>query len=179
MHRYKILIGAAILAGVSVLLQVYKVALPMGVMDIDAVGVPWLISTFLFGPLGGILTSVVSAIGIGAFATTGWVGAVMKFIATIIMVLLVALFGKVLGYGKKSMLFAFVACLIARPVVMVFFNYYIGIPLFFGIPADVAMREYPVEVFLVPNAILAALDFWVAYLIVFRTKLKMRLNVES
>ncbi len=178
MHRYKILIGAAILAGVSVLLQVYKIALPMGIIDIDAVGVPWLISTFLFGPLGGIITSVVSAVGIGAFAATGWVGAMMKFIATIVMVLLVALFGKISGYGKKSMFLAFIACLVARPVLMVYFNYYVGIPIFFGIPTEVAMQEYPPVVFLVPNAILAAVDFWVAYFIVFRTKIKARLNAE-
>lgn len=176
MHRYKILIGSAMLAVVSVLLQVYKIAYPWGVIDIDVVGVPWLISTFLFGLYGGIITSIVSAIGIAVFAPTGIIGASMKFAATVIMVLIVGLIGKTAGFGRKPMAVAFIACLVARPVLMVLFNYFVGIPLFFSIPADVAMQEFPIELFIVPNMILAAIDFWVAYALVFGTKLRERVK---
>jgi len=177
MHKYKLLIGSAMLAVVSVLLQIYKIAYPWGgIIDIDVVGVPWLISTFLFGLYGGFLTSLVSAIGIAVFAPTGPIGAFMKLVATIIMVIIVGAFGKTVGFGKKGMAMAFITCLVARPVIMVFFNYFVGIPLFFGMPTDVAMQEFPVELFIVPNMILAAIDFWVAYALVFGTKLKARLN---
>ncbi len=177
MHRYKLLIGSAMLAVVSVLLQIYKIAYPWGgIIDIDGVGVPWLISTFLFGLYGGVITSIVSALGIAVFAPTGPIGAFMKFTATIIMVVIVGVVGKIAGFGKKELAIAFAGCLVARPVIMVFFNYFIGIPLFFGMPTDVAMQEFPVELFVIPNAILAAVDFWVAYAIVFATKLKRRVN---
>jgi len=177
MHKYKLLIGSAMLAVVSVLLQIYKIAYPWGgIIDIDVVGVPWLISTFMFGLYGGLLTSLVSTIGIAVFAPTGPIGAFMKLVATIIMVLIVGAVGKTIGFGKKGLATAFIACLVARPVIMIFFNYFIGIPLFFGMPTDVAMQEFPIELFIVPNMILAVIDFWVAYALVFRTKLKARLN---
>ncbi len=177
MHRYKLLIGSAMLAVVSVLLQIYKIAYPWGgIIDIDVVGVPWLISTFLFGLYGGVITSIVSALGIAVFAPTGPIGAFMKFIATIIMVVIVGVVGKIAGFGKKQLAIAFAGCLVARPVIMVFFNYFVGIPLFFGMPTGVAMQEFPVELFVIPNAILAAIDFWVAYALVFATKLKRRVN---
>jgi len=66
--------------------------------------------------------------------------------------------------------------MLKRPVLMVFFNYYIGIPLFFHVPTEVAIAKYPVELFIVPNALLAAIDFWVAYLLVFGTKLRARVK---
>ena len=177
MHKYKILIGSAMLAIVSVLLQIYKIAYPWGgIIDIDVVGVPWLISTFLFGIYGGLITSFVAAIGIGVFAPTGPVGAIMKFLATVVMVIIVGLIGKFFGFQKKWLAIAFVICLIVRPVIMVLFNYYFGIPLFFGIPTEVAFQEFPLELFVIPNMILTAIDFWVAYALVFGTKLKTRLN---
>jgi len=180
MHKYNLLIGSAMLAVVSVLLQVYKIAYPWGgIIDIDVVGVPWLISTFLFGLYGGVVTSAVAALGIAIFAPTGLVGASMKFIATIIMVLIVGFVGKTIGFGKKGIAIAFLACLVARPILMVFFNYYIGIPLFFGLPTEVALQEFPVEVFIIPNLILAAIDFWIAYALVFGTKLKRRVNAQA
>lgn len=176
MHKYKVLVGSAMLAVVSVLLQVYKIAYPWGVIDIDVVGVPWLISTFLFGIYGGVITSIVSAVGIAVFAPTGIIGASMKFAATIIMVLIVGVVGKALGFGKKGLAVAFVSCLIARPVIMVLFNYFVGIPLFFGVPTDVALQEFPIELFVIPNMILGAIDFWVAYALVFGTKLRERVK---
>ncbi len=177
MHKYKLLIGSAMLAVVSVLLQIYKVAYPWaGFIDIDVVGVPWLISTFLFGLHGGVITSLVSALGIAVFAPTGPIGAGMKFIATVIMVLIVGFVGKTAGFGRKPMAVAFVSCLVARPVIMVLFNYFVAIPLFFGMPTNVAMQEIPVQVLIIPNMILAGIDFWVAYALVFGTKLKGRLN---
>lgn len=177
MHKYNVLVGSAMLAVVSVLLQVYKIAYPWGgVIDIDVVGVPWLISTFLFGIYGGLVTSLVSAVGIAVFAPTGLVGAVMKFLATVSMVLIVGLVGKKFGFGRKWLVVSFLACLAVRPLVMTGFNYYWGIPLFFGIPTDVAFQQFPPELFIVPNMILAAIDFWVAYALVFGTSLKSRLN---
>jgi riboflavin transporter FmnP len=176
MHKYKVLIGSAMLAVVSVLLQVYKIAYPWGVIDLDVVGVPWLVSTFLFGLYGGIITSIVSAVGIAVFAPTGIIGASMKFAATIIMVLIVGFIGKTAGFGRKPMAVAFIACLVARPVLMVLFNYFVGIPLFFGVPTEVALQKFPIELFIVPNMILAAIDFWVAYALVFGTKLRERVK---
>ena len=177
MHRYKLLISSAMLAVVSVLLQIYKIAYPWGgIIDIDAVGVPWVMASFLFGLSGGIITSVVSAIGIAIFAPTGVVGAVMKFLATIVVVLAVGLVGWKFKFSRKGIALAFVAALILRPLVMTVFNYYFGIPLFFNIPTEQALQQFPIELFIIPNAILAATDFWIAYVLVFSTKLRARLN---
>ncbi len=178
MHKYKLLIGSAMLAVVSVLLQIYKIAYPWGgIIDIDAVGIPWVMAAFLFGLTGGIITSVVSTIGIAIFATTGAVGAVMKFLATIIVVLAVSLVGWKFKFSRKGLALAFVTALILRPVLMTLFNYYLGIPLFFNIPTDVALQQFPPELFIIPNAILAVTDFWIAYVLVFSTKLRDRVNV--
>ena len=179
MHKYKLLIGSAMLAVVSVLLQVYKIAYPWGVIDIDVVGVPWVMSAFIFGLSGGIVTSIVSAIGIAIFAPTGIVGAVMKFLATIIVVLAVGLICWKTKFSRKGIAVAFIAALVIRPVVMTVFNYYLGIPLFFNIPTEQALQQFPMELFIVPNAILAVMDFWIAYLLIFSTKLRERLNAGS
>ncbi len=176
MHKYRLIAGSAMLAAASVLLQIFKIAIPWGVMDIDLVGVSWLIATFLFGLTGGLLTSLVAAIGIAIFAPSGFVGALMKFLATGIMVLIVGVVGKTVGFNRKGTVVAFAACLVARPVLMTLFNYYLGIPLFFGMPTELAIAEFPPELFLIPNAILAAIDFWVAYALVFGTNLKARIE---
>ncbi|MDD5162745.1 MAG: hypothetical protein PHD95_00895 [Candidatus ainarchaeum sp.] len=177
MHRYRIIFAAAILAAISVILQIWKISYSYGgVIDIDVVGVPWLAGTFILGLSGGLLTSLVSAIGIAIFAPTGIVGAIMKFAATIVMVLIVGIIGKKFGFGKKAMVAAFVLCLAARPAIMVLFNYYWAIPVFFGIPTEIALQKFPVELFIVPNIILAAMDFWIAYFLVFSTRLKARLD---
>ena len=178
MHKYKILIGSAMLAIVSVLLEIYKLGYKWGgIIDIDAVGIPWLISAFLFGLPGGIITSAVSAIGIAIFAPTGVIGASMKFAATIVMVLIVGAIGWKFGYGKKSIIAAFAACVVLRPIIMVFFNYFVGIPLFFNIPTEIAIQKWPAEIFLIPpNIILAITDFWIAYFLVFSTKLRERVK---
>jgi len=176
MHKYKILIGAAVLAAVSILLQVYKIAYPVGVIDIDLVGAPWIVSTFLFGLTGGLLTSFVSAIGIMIYAPTGWIGALFKLIATLTVVIIVGAIGAKFGFRKKPMIIAFIAALIARPVLLTIFNYYFGIPLFYGIPTETAIQQFPIWVLFVPNAILAITDFWIAYFLVFSTRLKARMN---
>ena len=177
MHKYKFLIGSAMLSVVSVLLQIYKIAYPWGgIIDIDAVGIPWIMATFLFGLNGGLVTSVVSTIGIAIFAPTGVVGAIMKFLATVIVVLAVGLVGWKFKFSRKGLALAFVTALILRPVIMALLNYYIGIPLFFNIPTEAALQQFPPELFIIPNAILAATDFWIAYVLVFSTKLRNRVN---
>lgn len=176
MHKYKIIFGAAILAAVSILLQIYKIAYPFaGIIDIDLVGVPWIVSTFLFGLAGGLITSVIGGFAISIVAPTAFVGGVMKFSATIIIVLIVGLVGKKFGFGKKPMIAAFIICLIARPTIMTLFNYYWAIPVFFKIPTETAIQQFPAWMLLVPNAILAISDFWIAYFLVFSTRLKARL----
>ncbi|MBN1940820.1 MAG: ECF transporter S component [Candidatus Diapherotrites archaeon] len=196
MHKYRLIFGSAMLAIVSVILQVYKIAFPIGVIDIDLVGVPWIIATFLFGTLGGLLASAVAALGIALYAPTGPVGAVMKFLATVVVVLVIGLIGKKFGFGLKPMLAAFALSLIVRPVLMTFFNYYWAIPVFFGVNPDIAFSSVPVPEFLawafpaaganiaqallvfiaIPNIILTVTDFWIAYALVFKTPLRKRLN---
>ncbi len=199
MHKYRVIFGSAVLAAISIVLQVYKVAYPTGLIDIDLVGVPWLVATFLFGISGGFITSIIGAFAISIVAPTAFVGGIMKFLATIIMVIVIWLVGKRFGFGKKAMIGAFLACLALRPVIMLLFNYYWAIPVFFHIPIDqlastlagVAANNPYAQLFspagfslgdylnifiIVPNIILAATDFWIAYLLVFSTRLKARMN---
>ena len=199
MHRYKVVFGAAVLAAISIVLQVYKIAYPTGVIDIDLVGVPWIVATFLFGISGGLISSVIGAFAIAIVAPTAFVGGIMKFLATVVMILIVWLVAKKLGYGKKAMVAAFVLCLIARPLVMLAFNYYWAIPVFFHIPietlqgalAGIAANSpyaqfFPLQNFslmdylnifiVIPNIILAITDFGIAYFLVFSTRLRARLN---
>jgi len=177
MNKIRLLVFSGMLAAVSIVLQFYHLFYKFGFIDIDLVGLPWILAAMLFGLEAGLIVSVVSALGIAFIAGTGWIGAVMKFSATIVGVLLLGAVRKKFGFDKKLFIIAFILALILRPLLMVAFNYYWAIPAFFGVPTDIAFEQFPVEIVFGANAILMVIEFALAYLIVFKTKIREQLNV--
>jgi len=175
MNRIRMLVTSGMLAGLSIALEFIPLFYKFGDIKIDLVGVPWIIATMLLGPAGGLLTSAVTALVMSLLTPTGWVGAFMKFMATVPMVLLLGAVIWRFGYKLKPLLAAFFAALIVRCVGMVFLNYYFAMPVFWSIPIEQAV-EYPAWLLAVPNAILSIIEFSAAYLLVFKTRLRERFN---
>lgn len=112
-------------------------------MRIDLVAVPWVLCWMLFGLDTALLSLIISIplVGIlGPFAG-GWIGAVMKSIASIWMFLIPGLFA--IKMGKKRLmndvLLYMLTCLLAitiRDIICVISNLYFAIPLFFGLSPE-------------------------------------------
>ncbi len=87
MKTYR-LVAAALLAGLSLALQLANnvVGVPTGWgMTVDLVGLPVLIALFVLGYGTALETLLAVCIGIALLASSGYIGAVMKFSATLPM----------------------------------------------------------------------------------------------
>ena len=84
MNKTTILTSAGMLAAISSVLQIVHIGYlsPWG-MWIDFVAIPWIIAYLLFGGRGAFIVSVISAIIITLVAPSTWLGAVMKWVATL------------------------------------------------------------------------------------------------
>ena len=135
------LAGAAILAPLAVVLQILPpIFVSPWYMRIDLVAIPWMICWIVFGLKPALLSMLISAplVGfLGPFAG-GWVGAVMKSVATIWMFVIPAVFAwkaggtKQLLENKRLFVLAGVLALIIRAVIAVVFNFYFALPFFFN-----------------------------------------------
>ncbi len=178
MNRIKLLVTAGMLAGLSVLLQVNPlfVETPWG-MQIDLVAVPWLIASMLLGLFGGLVTSSVSALVIALVAKTGWLGALMKFVATIPLVAAIGLARiKSKNPGLRVFVVALAAAIFARTVFAIVLNYYFAMPIWLGKTTGELFAVIPLWWIYVPNTIQSLLEFSVAWLLVFKTKLKGKIE---
>ena len=57
-------------------------------MWIDVVAIPWIIAYFLFGGRPAIVVSIVGALIITMVAPSTWLGALMKWLATVPMIII-------------------------------------------------------------------------------------------
>ena len=175
MNRIKLLVPAGMLSGLSIVLEFVPIFYKFGDIKIDLVGLPWIISTLLLGLPGGLLTSLVTALVMSLLTPTGWIGAFMKFAATVPMVLILGLVIAKFGPKLKPMLAAFFCALAVRAVGMLYLNYYFAMPVFWNMPLETAL-QYPAWLIMAPNAILSIIEFACAYTIVFKTRLRDRFN---
>lgn len=89
MRSYR-LIATGMLAGLAIALQFLGEALSIQTgfgMRIDLVGVPILLALFLFGFEAALDVLIVVALAISIAAPTGFIGAIMKFAATLPMII--------------------------------------------------------------------------------------------
>jgi len=146
--------GAAVLAALSVIMQILP---PLFVtpwfMRIDFVAIPWVLCWIFFGFKASILSLLISVpiVGfLGPFAG-GWVGAIMKSVASIWMFIVPAFFAWKTGGIKRFLgskwLYVVVGILaiVIRVVVTVLFNLYFAIPVFFGMTTEEIVQwfSYP------------------------------------
>ena len=135
-HVVKEMVMMAMLAAVSIVL-VNMIRFPIfpsaPFLEYDMADVPILIGTFIFGPLSGlVLTVVVSVIqGLTVSAGSGWVGIIMHIIATGTFVVVAGTifrmkynrFGAVLGFACGSLAMT----LMMIPLNLVFTVYFLGV----------------------------------------------------
>jgi len=148
--------GAAVLAPLAVIFQILP---PLFVtpwfMRLDFVAIPWVLCWMFFGLEAGLLSLFISVplVGVlGPFAG-GVVGAVMKAVASVWMLVVPALFAwkgggaKYLLAHKKVFIVASVAAVAVRAFVTVLFNFYFALPLFFNMTPDVIIQFFTNPIF--------------------------------
>ena len=177
MKTYEITAAAA-LASISAVLQILHIgwASPWGIW-IDLVAVSWIVAYFLYGGRTALVVSIVGAIIITFSAPSTWLGALMKWIATVPLIFTMMTFERLLkikvkDYSKLRHGIVVVAvAMIIRGLITIPFNYYFAIPIWTGWSPAEAMVMIPWWVMFALNAIQTIIEFSVAWLIVFRFKL--------
>jgi len=136
------LVQMAILAALSIVL-VYFVRFPIfpsaPFLEYDMADVPILIGTFLYGPVNGLLLTVVVSViqGLTVSAQSGWIGIVMHIIATGALVLVAG----TIYYYKRTRAGAVTALIcgsLAMTLTMVPLNLFFTVR-FMGVSRDVVV----------------------------------------
>ncbi|MBQ2676046.1 MAG: ECF transporter S component [Clostridia bacterium] len=137
------LVAAAMLCAISIIL-VYLVHFPIFAaapfLEYDPADIPILIGSFLFGPVTGLIMTVVTSIiqALTVSASSGWIGCLMHVFATGSFVIASGLIYR----GKKTLKRAIIALLVgvvAQVVAMVIWNL-IFTPIFMGTPVNVVLQ---------------------------------------
>lgn len=178
MNRTLILTSAAMLAAVSSVLQIAHLGYlsPWG-MWIDFVAVPWILAYFLFGWRGAFTVSAVSSLIITFVAPSTWLGALMKFTATLPMWAVPFLFRRTLGlklddFKKTRLLLVILAlAIVLRGLLVIPLNYFYAIPIWTGMSPSQAIGFIPWWVIFGLNAVQGTLEFMLAWLLVFRSRI--------
>ncbi|MHA1105425.1 MAG: hypothetical protein ACTSPN_06845 [Promethearchaeota archaeon] len=154
-----------------------------GIAFFDPMSWIWMICFLLFGPLAGILSSVIGTFGLLIFDPTG-IGSIFKFSATIPQIILPTLLLKLRNTGisnkdklknlKKYILVSLIS-IGARIGIMLIANItylmILGVPIeyieLFGITGWMAVTIFVIII----NSYAGALDLGIAYLVVYSSKL--------
>ena len=182
---------SAALASLSAVVQLVHIGYqsPAWGMWIDVVAVSWIIAYFLFGIRSSLLVTLVGTLIITLFAPDTWLGASMKFVATLPVIL--ALFGW--SVLRKNGSFAYprpmqlvvplILAIVVRSAVVLPLNYFYAIPIWTGMSPDKAMAAIPWFIIAGFNAVQSVLDVALAWIIVYQFKLsrfsKSRLQGEA
>lgn len=135
--------GAALFAALSTLLQFVPIYVTPWGMAIDLVAVPWVICYFVFGFESALVCSLISLPTVGLVGGGGFVGAIMKFVASVWMFVVPTALVLRIREGryaiiKRTLVFILVSigAIVIRNLVTVLFNFYFAIPVFFGISIE-------------------------------------------
>ncbi|MFX0188607.1 MAG: hypothetical protein ACFE8A_12825 [Candidatus Hodarchaeota archaeon] len=176
--------GGAIFGALSLTLSflaAYLPRTPEGLAYFDPVSIIWVICYLIFGPLAGLIAAVVGMLMLMPFDPFAPIGPIMKFTATVALILpsylLMKLIKKDISSGtlKEPKTYAIygVIGIIIRIVVMVPFNILVYIAL--GYPLEF-LGAYLVVVVLI-NALQSVWDLVIPYLIVYGTKLDEKFEI--
>ena len=167
---------AAISAAMQIVHPITGWRSPWG-MWIDIVAIPWLLAYFLYGGRPAFVVSVVGAIIITLIAPSTWLGAMMKWLATLPMFLIPVVMQrtgrlKVKDFRRPPLLvMAIVAAVLLRGMITIPVNYYFAIPIWTGMTPAGAMSLIPWWIIFGMNAIQGAIEVVVAWLLVFMFRL--------
>lgn len=175
----RVLALSGALAAISAVVQLVHIGYqsPQWGMWIDVVAVTWIIAYFLFGLRAAITVSVMGALVITLFAPDTWLGASMKWIATLPMYGSLYLFLKISqknlsAYKNPIFLVApIILGLVIRCLLVLPLNYYYAIPIWTGMTSVQAMKVIPWFIIAGFNIIQGIIDVFLAWIIVFRFRL--------
>lgn len=139
-EKIRKMVTMAILVAISiVLVSVIHVPLIPAVpfLEYDPADIPILIGAFAYGPMAGIILTVVTSViqGITVSASSGLYGIIMHIIATSVLVLVASGIYRV-RHTKKGAILGLVCGTIAMALVMLPANHFIT-PAFMGVPTEV------------------------------------------
>jgi len=164
--------GSTILAALAVILQILPpIFVSPWSMRIDLVAIPWILCWIIFGLKPALLSILISApmIGFVGPLAGGWVGAIMKSVASIWMFVIPGIIAWKVGGAKKLLenkrlfVVASIVAIFARIGVTVIFNYYFALPIFFEMtPNDIINFYESVNIFGLVGlgSYIAAVAFW-------------------
>lgn len=134
------------LVAISIVL-VYFIHFPIfpavAFLEYDPADIPILIGTFAFGPLAGVLLTIVTSVvqGVTVSAASGLYGIIMHVIATSVLVLVAGLIYK-FKKTRGGAVIAMLCGVAAMTLVMIGANMVIT-PLFMGVPRDIVWDLMP------------------------------------
>ena len=156
----------AILAALSVLFVYISFPLFPAVpwLRYDAADIPILIGTFLYGPLAGVLLTVVASVlqGLTVAAGEGWIGILMHVLATSTLVVVAGVLYRIF-HTRKGAILALVCGCAAMTVVMIPLNY-IFTPILYGATVEAVTALLPwIVLFNLTKSVINAAVTFVAY----------------
>ncbi|MBU2052217.1 MAG: hypothetical protein U1C50_03380 [Patescibacteria group bacterium] len=170
---------AASLTALSAVVQLLHLGYqsPQWGMWLDAVSIPWLIAFFLFGGRLALVVSLLGSLVITLFSPETWLGASMKFTATLPLWLSLTIWlplrkAQLLHYQRLSLLIIpWLFGLTLRSGLMLPLNYYWAIPIWTGLSTQQALTIIPWYVIVGFNLVQGIIDVGLAWLLVFKFKL--------
>jgi len=147
--RAYFVVSIAVMSALSIIFELMPAFRVFWGMKIDFVGTIWVLSFFLYGLREALYISLITTGFIMIYSPTGFVGAAMKIIATLPMLLVTAALGYLPYFPDKTsktynsltvLILSLVLANIARIAIASIVNYYWAIPLFFGIPSETILE---------------------------------------
>ncbi len=169
------LILSAALAAISAATQLIHIGYqsPQWGMWVDIVAVSWIMAFFLFGVKSSLLVSFISALVITLFAPDTWLGASMKWTATVPLIITLYLWLRLnkknpLYYSKwTNIIIPLIISLILRSAIIIPLNYYYAIPIWTGMSPSKAMSVIPWFIIAGFNSLQTIIDIALSWIIVF------------
>jgi riboflavin transporter FmnP len=173
------------MASLSIIMDLLPLPRVVWGMKIDLVGAIWVLSFFLYGLKSALGVSSIVTIYIAMFSSTGYVGAVMKFVATVPMFLVPAIMVHLPFFHRKEsktfsspivIIAATILASIARLFVATTVNLYWAIPIWFNMNPDQVLGYFggivPLIVFVASlNVVQGIVDIAVSWALAFKLKL--------
>ncbi len=167
---------AAGLAAISAVVQIIHIGYmsPQWGMWIDIVAVTWLIALFLFGLRIAFIVSLIGAVIITLFAPETWLGASMKWIASLPIWIILGIWltsqKKKLGYYRdfRNLLAPLVIAIIIRCIIVIPINYYYAIPIWTKMTPEQAMTAIPWYIIALFNVVQSIVDVFLAWALVYK-----------
>lgn len=173
------LASAAGLAALSALVQIIHIGYlsPQWGMWIDIVAVTWVIALLLFGLRMAIIVSLIGAVIITLVAPDTWLGAGMKWIASLPIILVPGVWliyeKETLSYYKnpKHLIVPVLIGIVIRCILVIPLNYYYAIPIWTKMTPAQAIQAIPWYIIALFNIIQSIIDVGLAWILVYKFRL--------